>query len=195
MSKLGGNINRYSDTKTKSKNEINNSYVDESEKYNDSEKIISNNVEENECGEFRDENIRKEKTKDDTTTADISNEELIKQLKVLNLSIDTLYVVLLGISLNINYLKGEKVKLLDAINKSNLSEGLPDLSKTNRITSIMFLYSSGIFLDINYKAFKEASSLKGNKRDAKLVRRTWKSYLAALLTFIASGISRDNLEP
>lgn len=169
--------------------------------------LNSNSATKNEIDNINDEidssinkdsiNEEEENLQEDTTTADISisNEEFMKQLKILNLSIDTLYVVLLGISLNINYLKGEKIKILDAINKSNLSEGLPDLTKTNRITSIMFLYSSGIFLDINYKAFKEASSVKGNKRNVKLVRRTWKSYLASLLTFIASAISRDNLEP
>ena len=123
-----------------------------------------------------------------------SNAELMKQLGILNLSVNTLYVILLAVILNINFVKGERAKLLDQINKTNLSKGLPDLSDTPRITNIMFLYATGVFLDINYNAFKEVSSVKGKNRNPKAIRRAWKSLLSNILTFIATAISRDNLE-
>lgn len=123
-----------------------------------------------------------------------SNAELMKQLGVLNLSLNTLYVILLAVILNINFVKYERAKLLDQINKTNLSKNLPDLSDTPRVTNIMFLYSTGVFLDINYNAFKEVSSVKGKNRNPKAIRRAWKSLLSTILTFIATAISRDNLE-
>lgn len=123
-----------------------------------------------------------------------NNAELMKQLDILNLSLSTLYVILLAVILNIDFVKYERIKLLDQINKTNLSKGLPDLSDIPRITNIMFLYSTGVFLDINYNAFKDVSSVRGKNRNPKAIRRAWKSLLSTILTFIATAISRDNLE-
>lgn len=143
------------------------------------------------------ENINKtekEKKKNNSTEPLISNDELLKQLDILNLSYNTLHVILLAVTLNINYVKWERARLLDEINKTDLSKRLPDLSDTPRITNMMFLYTSGVFLDINYNEYKKVSNVKGKNRSLRAIKRAWKSFLSSLLVFIATTISRDNLE-
>lgn len=132
---------------------------------------------------------------ENTDTTGISSLELEKQLKRLNISLENLEVILLAIILNMNYVKGEKVKLLYIINKTECAKGMVDFSYTPRITNIMYLYSTGVFLDINYSVYKELKSATGKNRNTKAIKKAWKSYLATLLTFIAITISRDNLEP
>lgn len=145
-------------------------------------------------------NIDKERGDDSSSDEDINNDEdsnnseLIKQLGILNVSIDTLHVILIAVILNINFVKGEKAKLLDAINETNFAENSPDLSDTPRITNIMFLYATGVFLDINYNTFREVSSVKGKNRNPKAIRRAWKSFISSVLNLISVAISRDNLE-
>lgn len=139
-------------------------------------------------------NIKNAKENVETDAATVSNEELMKQLAVLNLTIDTLQIILLAIFLNINFVKGEKAKLLDQINNTNFSKSLPDLTDTPRITNLMFIYAGGVFLEINYNSYKEAVAAKGKNRNIKTIRMAWKRVLSSILGFIAAIIGRDNIE-
>ncbi len=58
----------------------------------------------------------------------------------------------------------------------------------------MFIYSTGVFLNINYKGLEDARRASRETNDKRAVIRAWKSFLSSLLIFIATAISRDNLE-
>lgn len=166
---------RYSD-KTKSRKSAR--YVHEKQNNNTN---VNNNM----------KNSKKNVDSDGTTNI---NDELMKELAVLNLTIDTLQIILLAVFLNINFVKVEKVKLLDQINNTNFSKNLPDLTDIPRITNLMFIYSGGVFLEINYNSYKEALSAKGKNRNIKAIRIAWKRVLSSILAFIAAIIGRDNIE-
>lgn len=130
-------------------------------------------------------------TSSNTTT---STEELINQLETLNLSLDTLKVILLAIVLNYYFVYYTKVTVLDTLNDTKCAENLFDASKIPSITNVMFLYATGIFLNINYEAYVKINSVQGANRDPKAINKAYKAFFSSLLIFIATAISRSNIE-
>lgn len=123
-----------------------------------------------------------------------SNDELMKQLAVLNLSIETLEVIILAVFLNINFLKWQKEKLLDDINGTDFSKESPNLSGTPKLTNLMFIYTSSVFLGINYNAYKDIALVTGKKRNQVAIKKAWRSFLSSILNLISLIIGVDNLD-
>lgn len=123
-----------------------------------------------------------------------NRDELFSQLNTLNLSIDTLYIIILATFLNLYYLYSLKAEVSDQLFNTNESEKFVDTKDFPRITNAMFLYSTGIFLDVNYKGLEEARIASRQSNDKRGLIRALKSFLSSLLIFIATIINRDNLE-
>lgn len=119
-------------------------------------------------------------------------DELYEQLGIINLSIDTIFVIVAAISLNIKFLIWSKIGILDKINNTKNAEKVEDLSELPKIANLMYIYATGIFLLINYSQFQNISSLKETTKRQKC--KVWKAFLSSLLIFIATGLTRDNLE-
>lgn len=119
-------------------------------------------------------------------------DELYEQLGIINLSIDTIFVIVAAISLNIKFLIWSKIGILDKINNTKNAEKVGDLSELPKIANLMYIYATGIFLLINYSQFQNISSLKETTKRQKC--KVWKAFLSSLLIFIATGLTRDNLE-
>lgn len=124
-----------------------------------------------------------------------AREKLNKELEVLNLTIDTLSISISASIMNLRYLKWQRAKLLDQINNTDYAKDLQDLTDTLKFTSKVSIYVSAVFFDINNKAYREISSVKGADRNFKAIKIAWKAAIAALLNLIASIISEDNLGP
>lgn len=122
-----------------------------------------------------------------------SQEELLKQLDTLNLSISMLYVVILALFLNLHYIYWEKARLLDAINGTNCSELLPDYTDAPRIAAKLFLFATGVFLGINIDNLNTQLAVEGSRRDETEIRRAETRVISSFLTFIASGLNHNNL--
>lgn len=119
--------------------------------------------------------------------------ELIRQLGVLNLSINTIYIIVLAIFMNINYLYISRGRLLDEINGTNYMENAPDVSDAPRIANKLFLYATGVFLEINFEQLQVVSSVTGEDRDEQAIMNASNNLLSSLLIFIATGISHNTL--
>mgnify|MGYP004485624645 FL=1 len=119
--------------------------------------------------------------------------ELIRQLTVLNLSINTIYIIVLAILMNINYLYDSKGRLLDEINGTNYMKDAPDVSEAPKIANKLFLYATGVFLKINFDQLQVVSSVTGEERDEKAISNANDRVLSSLLIFIATGISHNTL--
>ncbi|MCI6188864.1 MAG: hypothetical protein MR691_02810 [Clostridium sp.] len=119
-------------------------------------------------------------------------DELYEQLGIINLSIDTIFVIVAAISLNIKFLIWSKVGVLDKINNTKNAEEIGDLSELPKVANLMYIYATGIFLLINYSQFKNVSSLKETTKRQKC--KAWKAFLSSLFIFIATGLTKDNLE-
>lgn len=116
------------------------------------------------------------------------------QLDIMNLTINTLDLSLLALFMNIRYAKWQRVKLLDAINKTNLAKEWPDLSNTLKITNKIFIYTSGVFLTIDNNAFIKISSVKGKGRNIKGISRAARIVISSLLSFISAVMTTGNIE-
>lgn len=127
-----------------------------------------------------------------SSNSDIDS-ELIRQLGVLNLSINTIYIIVLAIFMNINYLYDSRGRLLDEINGTNYMENAPDVSDAPRIANKLFLYATGVFLEINFEQLQVVSSVTGEDRDEKAIMNASNNLLSSLLIFIATGISHNTL--
>lgn len=118
--------------------------------------------------------------------------ELYEQLGIINLSIDTIFVIVAAISLNIKFLTWSKVGVLDKINNTKNAKEIGDLSELPKVANLMYIYATGIFLLINYSNFQNISSLKETTKRQEC--KAWKAFLSSLLIFIATGLTKDNLE-
>lgn len=136
-----------------------------------------------------------EKNNDDqnhkNNESSVSEEELFKQLNILNISYDSLLLILVAIILNIEFVSGERAKLLDQLNNTNISDSLPDLSRIPIISNEIFLLVTSIFLFINYDAYETAIEDEVSQRDQI---RAFRAFISSFLVLVATSISRGNLE-
>ena len=136
-----------------------------------------------------------EKNNDDqnqkNNESSVSEEELFKQLNILNISYDSLLLILVAIILNIEFVSGERAKLLDQLNNTNISDSLPDLSRIPIISNEIFLLVTSIFLFINYDAYETSIEDEVSQRDQI---KAFRAFISSFLVLVATSISRGNLE-
>ena len=128
---------------------------------------------------------------DNSNESSVSQEELFKQLNILNISYDSLLLILVAIILNIEFVSGERAKLLDQLNNTNISDSLPDLSRIPIISNEIFLLVTSIFLFINYDAYETSIEDEVSQRDQI---KAFRAFISSFLVLVATSISRGNLE-
>ena len=139
-------------------------------------------------------NSSNSKTTGNSAENEIDYEALIAQVNQLNLSFDTLLVILTAILLNIYYVYYTRTQVLDTINNTKCAELLIDGTKIPRISNAMFLYATAIFLEINYSNYEKLDSVQGEQRDIKAINTAYRAFFSTLLVLIATVMSRSNLE-
>ncbi|MBC5630578.1 hypothetical protein H8S20_17105 [Clostridium sp. NSJ-6] len=139
-------------------------------------------------------NSSNSKTTGNSAENEIDYEALIAQVNQLNLSFDTLLVILTAILLNIYYVYYTRTQVLDTINNTKCAELLIDGTKIPRISNAMFLYATAIFLEINYSNYEKLDSVQGEQRDIKAINTAYRAFFSTLLVLIATAMSRSNLE-
>ena len=144
--------------------------------------------------ESNNKNSSNSNTANDSTEGEVDYEALIEQVNQLNLSFDSLLVVLIAILLNIYYIYYTRTQVLDTINNTKCAELLIDGTKIPKITNTMFLYTTAIFLEINYSNYEKLNSVQGNKRDINAINKAYRAFFSTLLVLIATALSRSNLE-
>lgn len=135
-----------------------------------------------------------EEVEEGATTETPSREELFEELGIINLSIDLVTIIVFATILNLYYVNSLKAQLLDEIFDTNFKDNFIDTRNFPRITNTMFLFTTGIFLILNYTLLQENKNEHKNDCNNKEVVSSYKSFLASLFTFLAVTISRDNLE-
>ena len=93
------------------------------------------------------------KKKDETNKAKENLEDindLYRQLYILNLSLETIYIVIIAIFLNIEFIKWSRIKILDSINNTKNLEKVGYLIDYPKISNLIYIYATGVFLLINY---------------------------------------------
>lgn len=115
-------------------------------------------------------------------------EALLKQLEILNVSENTIQIALLATFLSFLNIDRTRIILLDQINDTDYSKGLPNFSELPRLSNVLFIYVTFTFLQISYNALQDG--INGNSTN---VEGLYESYLASLLVFVATLIRYFNL--
>ena len=139
-------------------------------------------------------NKKAEETTNGTTEETPTREELLKELGIINLSLETVKVIVFATLLNLYYVYSLKAQTIDALCDTDLSSNFGDTTNFPRITNDIFLYTTGVFLTLNYTLFQESVSEHKDDLDNKEVGSARRSFLASLFTFLAVTLSRNNLE-
>lgn len=99
----------------------------------------------------KDNSHKWDKGNSSATSSDIN--DLLRQLEIFNISIDTVFVILLGGILNIYNIYIKKLKVLDQINNTNIADNVVEIKDLYKIIFAIFLYASATFLEINYNEY------------------------------------------
>ena len=87
-----------------------------------------------------------------------------------------------------------KAEILDELFDTDCKNNFIDTTDFPKITNTMFLFTTGMFLILNYTILQKVKCEHKNDFNNKEVVSSYKSFLASLFTFLAVIISRDNLE-
>lgn len=124
----------------------------------------------------------------------INTEEVLQNLKSINLSFNTVIIILIAIILNLYYIYRTRVDLLDVINRTKCGANLPNVSKLPEFANTLFLYSTAVFLMINYNDYIKKTMISPNKRDEVAIEKSYNTFFSSILAYIATVISRRNFD-
>ncbi len=119
----------------------------------------------------------------------VDRQALIKQLNILGISTQSLYIILFAGLLNIRYVEWSKVKILDSLNETNYTETIEDLTDAPKLTNRLFLFTTVIFLFINYDAYMTAVYASSEQRDEQVINDTGSNLLAIILILFGTIIN------
>ena len=119
----------------------------------------------------------------------VDRQALIKQLNILGISTQSLYIILFAGLLNIRYVEWSKVKILDSLNETNYTETIEDLTYAPKLTNRLFLFTTVIFLFINYDAYMTAVYASSEQRDEQVINDTGSNLLAIILILFGTIIN------
>jgi len=135
-----------------------------------------------------------EEVEEGATTETPNRQELFKELGVLNLSTELITIIIFATFLNLYYVNSLKAQTLDELFGTNFKEDFIDTTNFPRLVNTIFLFTTGVFLVLNYTLLQDNKCEHKNDCNNKEVVSSYKSFLATLFTFLAVTISRDNLE-
>lgn len=135
----------------------------------------------------------KSNSNDNSTITEEEKNQLIKQIRIANLSEFGISLIIYASILNILYLEWQKVRILDQLNSTNYAETLQDLTEEPKSANIIFLFVTSIFTGILFDNYKTALSQTGENRNEKEIRNTYKSFIAILLILLATTMNFEVL--
>ena len=135
-----------------------------------------------------------EEIEEGQTTEAPDREELLKELDILNLSSNTVTIVILATLLNYYYIQSLKAQTLDELYCTNYSKDFIDTEDFPKIVNTIFLYTTGVFLTLNYTLLQEIKCNHIDDLNNEEVMAAYRSFLASLFTMLAVLVSRNNLE-
>ncbi len=135
-----------------------------------------------------------EEVEEGATTETPNRHELFEELGTINLSIDLVTIIVFATLLNLYYLHSLKAGTLDELFNTKFKENYIDTTYFPRLINTIFLFTTGMFLILNYTLLQEDRWQHKDDCNNKEVVSSYKAFLASLFTFLAVIISRDNLE-
>lgn len=125
---------------------------------------------------------------------EVDKKELLYNLNALNISSDTLVLIIIAISLNLYFVYKSKLDVCNTLNNTKCGQCLPDASWIPEFGNFMFIYITAVFLVINYDDYMRKVNAPCDKRDKVAIAKAYNAFVAAILAFIAAVISRRNYD-
>lgn len=149
---------------------------------NENKSTNNNNINNNDATEAAEENAE-----------DINYDDLMKQLGILNLSINGIYIIIVATLMNLDFLNHQKGQVLDTINNTNFFKEERDLSQETKTANKLFLYATSIFLGINLYTLQQLVSVDYDKRDEVEINKAKNRVVSSILILIATRITNNIL--
>lgn len=149
---------------------------------NENKSTNNNNINNNDDTEAAEENAE-----------DINYDDLMKQLGILNLSINGIYIIIVATLMNLDFLNHQKGQVLDTINNTNFFKEERDLSQETKTANKLFLYATSIFLGINLYTLQQLVSVDYDKRDEAEINKAKNRVVSSILILIATRITNNIL--
>lgn len=149
---------------------------------NENKSTNNNNINNNDDTEAAEEN-----------SEDINYDDLMKQLGILDLSINGIYIIIVATLMNLDFLNHQKGQVLDTINDTNFSKEERDLSEEAKMANKLFLYATSIFLGINLYTLQQLLSVDYDKRDEVEINKAKNRVVSSILILIATRITNNIL--
>lgn len=124
----------------------------------------------------------------------VDTQELKYNLNILNISSDTLVLIIIAIALNLYFIYRSKIDICDTLNNTNYGQNMPNVSGIPEFANLMFLYITAVFLVINYNDYVRKANVPCDKRDEVAIAKAYNAFIASLLAYIATVISRRNYD-
>ena len=149
---------------------------------NENKSTNNNNINNNDDTEAAEENAE-----------DINYDDLMKQLGILNLSINGIYIIIVATLMNLDFLNHQKGQVLDTINNTNFFKEERDLSQETKTANKLFLYATSIFLGINLYTLQQLVSVDYDKRNEAEINKAKNRVVSSILILIATRITNNIL--
>ena len=133
------------------------------------------------------------KEKINVSEDNISQEEniqndLFKELNVLNISYIGVILVFIGVIINIRFILWSRIKILDNINNTNYSEQIGDLTEFPKISNRLYLVATILFVIIIYDQYKTQVLSEPSEGYESAVNDAWNRYVAIVLFLVGTLI-------
>lgn len=115
--------------------------------------------------------------------------DLLKELNVLNISYIGVILVFIGVFINIRFILWSRIKILDNINNTNYSEQIGDLTEFPKISNRLYLVATILFVIIIYDQYKTQVLSEPSEGYASAVNDAWNRYVAIVLFLVGTLIN------
>lgn len=115
--------------------------------------------------------------------------DLFKELNVLNISYIGVILVFIGVFINIRFILWSRIKILDNINNTNYSEQIGDLTEFPKISNRLYLVATILFVIIIYDQYKTQVLSEPSEGYASAVNDAWNRYVAIVLFLVGTLIN------
>lgn len=126
----------------------------------------------------------------DKAKSSTTNEEQLRYLGVLTRSYNTVVIIIIAVFLNLCYVRGIRLQLIDSIYNTSFSKGITDPEKIQSFANYLFIYCTAVFLQINVEEYSNIIAEQTSTTDPITIENAYKGVITAILAFTASIISR-----
>lgn len=123
------------------------------------------------------------------TQTSSDKQQQLEYLATLTRSYNTVVIVIIAVSLNLYYVYGIRLQLIDSIYGTNFSKNIIKPERAQSLANYLFIYCTAVFLQINVQEYTKIISQQ-TTTDQLDIQNSYKGVITAILAFTASIISR-----